>query len=130
MCSKLLMGLMLAATSCVADEPGLREWKWSMMGLGVAHGVDYMSSLGAKGVGVGGNGVVELNPLVRGREGQFLRGRGAVLKCVVVGGVWFVERRLIRGDGRMARRLTKVNWVVGGMVGGVGVRNIAYAYPH
>jgi hypothetical protein len=114
-----LMALMLVGhlMPCQAVEPQKRSSKklwWASVALVVAASVlDVMSSRGG----------MEVNPLMRGRDGSFNTRRAVMIKSISMGGMLATEALLMRKSPKTARSSAIANLVAGGAVTGLAIRN-------
>lgn len=106
---------MLLLTTSLAHaqdgDQGKRAWRWSAAALTVGGTLDIVSSYGK----------VELNPLWRSSNGRFGM-RGTALRTGVIGGTLLLQRPLLRNPSNR-RSITVANFVVGGLLTGLAVRN-------
>jgi len=108
----LLVALLLSWAAAGAD---INRSLWALT---AAHAADYASSLRIDGINY-----IELNPLVRGPNGEFRKYRGIAVKAGIVGATWAIEKWVVRKEPSAARWLSKVNWGLTIGVGAVAVRN-------
>lgn len=109
---KLLPLLLLLISVAHAETRAQKLWRVSAAVLIAGNAADMASSYGQ----------MELNPALRGSDGRFSC-RGVSLKAGLVGGALLIQRMTLRRSPQSAGRFAVVNFTVGGLLGGVAIRN-------